>query len=250
MIKKQILIVLGVIFIVFLLANVIEAFDNTDTYWANWGSVFTLLPSSNNMPLPAGSWKNTAENYSMNGNILTAQLKNESGQYVQSSITVTPNATYSNINGAFVKDTTPTPAPTPFVAPFNPVTAPIKSATNNNLCLDVWQNSMNQSTQLDMWYCNGQTNQQWTLNNGNLVVKSSGQCMDVNEAGTAAGTVVQQYPCGNPQRSNQVWTYVNGTLRPSNAPNMCLDVVGSSLTTGAKTIINPCNGSPSQQFTA
>ena len=59
------------------------------------------------MPLPRGSWINSAQNYSMNRNVLTAQLKNEQGTWNMSSIVVVPNATYSNNNGQFVQDPMP-----------------------------------------------------------------------------------------------------------------------------------------------
>lgn len=56
------------------------------------------------LPLPGGSWISSAQNYSMSGNMLIAQLRNEQGNWTPASTFVTPNTTYSNNNGQFVQD--------------------------------------------------------------------------------------------------------------------------------------------------
>ncbi|HJP76219.1 MAG TPA: ricin-type beta-trefoil lectin domain protein, partial [Pseudonocardiaceae bacterium] len=59
-------------------------------------------------------------------------------------------------------------------------------------------------TKVIIWPCNGQTNQQWTLNsNGTVTGAQSGLCLDVNGAGTANGTLVQLWTCTG--GSNQQW---------------------------------------------
>jgi hypothetical protein len=61
-----------------------------------------------NLPLPGGSWKTSAKNYSMTGGKLNAQLKNDNGIYKNTSVEVIPGFLYSNENGKF-KENLPLP---------------------------------------------------------------------------------------------------------------------------------------------
>lgn len=58
------------------------------------------------------------------------------------------------------------------------------------------------------WYCNAQPAQDWRLENAGrgyyrLVVKSSGQCLDVSQGSRTAGAHVQQWTCNGQQP--QLW---------------------------------------------
>ncbi|QGV77285.1 RICIN domain-containing protein [Streptomyces ficellus] len=84
----------------------------------------------------------------------------------------------------------------------------------------------------------------------------SGKCLDVEAAGTATGTVVQQWWCvGKP---NQQWRLVMVDianelyeLRPAHTPtgtNRCLDIESGSKTDGAVARLWACNGTAAQQW--
>jgi len=63
-----------------------------------------------------------------------------------------------------------------------------------------------QGVQIAVWSCNGGNNQRWTsaASGSNYTFKSgSGLCMDVNGAGSANGTKVQNYVCNN--SNAQLW---------------------------------------------
>jgi alpha-galactosidase len=51
---------------------------------------------------------------------------------------------------------------------------------------------------VQLWYCNGGTNQQWTLgDNGSISNVQTGLSLDVNLNGTANGTAAIVWTCHN-----------------------------------------------------
>ena len=73
-------------------------------------------------------------------------------------------------------------------------------------CLDVYGQGTANSTAVDVWTCNGGTNQKWTRNvDGSYTGVQSGRCLDVKGAATASGTLVQIYDCNS--GTNQAWTF-------------------------------------------
>ncbi len=69
-----------------------------------------------------------------------------------------------------------------------------------------------------------------------------GKCLDVNGAGTADGTAVQIWSCGD--SANQFWSaYTDGTLR---SMGKCLDAAGGSTANGTKVQTWTCNGGSNQ----
>ncbi len=72
-------------------------------------------------------------------------------------------------------------------------------------CLDVANVSQANGAKVQIWDCNGQSNQQWRFNgDGTITSVSSGQCLDVTGAATANGTAVEIWPCNGGQ--NQKWS--------------------------------------------
>ncbi|WP_328550367.1 MULTISPECIES: ricin-type beta-trefoil lectin domain protein [unclassified Streptomyces] len=70
----------------------------------------------------------------------------------------------------------------------------------------------------------------------------AGKCLDVNGAGTADGTAVQTWSCGD--SANQLWSaYTDGTLR---SMGKCLDAAGGNTTSGTKVQIWACHGGANQ----
>ncbi|HXR65506.1 MAG TPA: arabinofuranosidase catalytic domain-containing protein, partial [Ktedonobacteraceae bacterium] len=74
-------------------------------------------------------------------------------------------------------------------------TAGVLRGTSSNRCLDVPGAATANGTLLDIWDCNGGSNQQWTsLSNGELQVYGN-KCLDVPGNATTAGTRVDIYDC-------------------------------------------------------
>ncbi|MDT9686582.1 ricin-type beta-trefoil lectin domain protein [Streptomyces sp. TRM76323] len=70
----------------------------------------------------------------------------------------------------------------------------------------------------------------------------AGKCLDVNGAGSADGTAVQTWGCGN--GAHQLWSaYTDGTLR---SMGKCLDAVGGGTANGTKVQIWSCYGGANQ----
>jgi hypothetical protein len=79
------------------------------------------------------------------------------------------------------------------------------TVNGSTLCLDANNNGTANGTQAIIWPCNGQTNQQWTVNsNGTVTGVQSGLCLDVTGKGTANGTLVELWACNG--GTNQQWT--------------------------------------------
>jgi hypothetical protein len=74
--------------------------------------------------------------------------------------------------------------------------------------VDVPGASTTNGTQLQLWDCNGQTNQQWNINsNGTIAGVQSGLCLDASGAATTNGTKIQLWACSG--GTNQQWSRRN-----------------------------------------
>ena len=75
-----------------------------------------------------------------------------------------------------------------------------------NKCLDAFNFGTSNGTQVVIWDCHGQANQQWNVNaNGTITGVQSGLCLDASGLGTSNGTKVHLWTCGGGQ-ANQQWT--------------------------------------------
>jgi Ricin-type beta-trefoil lectin domain len=57
---------------------------------------------------------------------------------------------------------------------------------------------------VEIWDCNGGSNQAWTAENGTLVNPASGKCLDDPNLSTTNGTQLEIWTCNG--GSNQQWT--------------------------------------------
>ncbi|MET7451680.1 RICIN domain-containing protein [Streptomyces sp. NPDC005574] len=79
------------------------------------------------------------------------------------------------------------------------------SPGGSQMCLDAYDNQTSAGTKVEIWSCNGQTNQQWLFNsNGTITGSQSGLCLDVTGAATANGTLAELWTCNG--QTNQQWT--------------------------------------------
>ncbi|WP_433500006.1 non-reducing end alpha-L-arabinofuranosidase family hydrolase [Sphaerimonospora sp. CA-214678] len=130
-------------------------------------------------------------------------------------------------------------------APASAATTPLVGVGSGR-CLDVTGVSQSNGTQVQIWDCNGQSNQQWTTTSANELRVYGNKCLDVNGAGTADGTSVIIWDCNG--QNNQKWRLnSDGTITAVGA-NKCLDVSGYGTTNGSKVHIWTCHGGTNQQW--
>ncbi|WP_425556883.1 glycoside hydrolase family 27 protein [Kitasatospora saccharophila] len=116
-------------------------------------------------------------------------------------------------------------------------------------CLDVPNSTTTAGTQVQIWDCNNQANQQWTHTAANQLTVSLGGtqlCLDAYDNQTAPGTKAIIWTCNN--QVNQQWRVnTDGTIT-SVQSGLCLDVTGRSTANGALIDLWTCNGQSNQQW--
>jgi O-glycosyl hydrolase len=134
---------------------------------------------------------------------------------------------------------------TPLSGPPPPQTFRLLGAGSNR-CLDVPNASQTNGTQLEIWDCNGGSNQQWSYTGGTLTVYGT-KCLDANGQGTTNGTPVVIWDCTG--GANQQWTVnADGTITGVQS-GLCLDVTGQGTTNGSLVELWACNGGSNQAWT-
>jgi len=114
-------------------------------------------------------------------------------------------------------------------------------------CLDVTGRATTNGTPVEIWDCNGGTNQQWTsLSNGALQVYGN-KCLDVPGHATAQGTKVEIWDCNG--GANQQWTLNSDGTIVGRESGLCLDVANAATTNGTAVDIWTCNGASNQKWT-
>jgi endo-1,4-beta-xylanase len=117
-------------------------------------------------------------------------------------------------------------------------------------CLDVPGLSTTAGTQLDIWDCNGGSNQLWTYTSSQQLTVYSGSsqmCLDAYDNQTTPGTKVETWPCNG--QANQQWNLnSNGTITGVQS-GLCLDVTGAGTANGTLVELWTCNGGSNQHWT-
>ncbi|WP_121183973.1 ricin-type beta-trefoil lectin domain protein [Nocardiopsis sp. Huas11] len=110
-------------------------------------------------------------------------------------------------------------------------------------CLDVPGGTQENRTQVQIYDCNGGSNQQWTRTaTGEITVYGGAKCLDALGGAGDDGTRVGIYDCNG--QDNQRWTFhSDGTLR-SAASGLCLDVSRET----SKAQLWSCWGGDNQQW--
>ncbi len=117
----------------------------------------------------------------------------------------------------------------------------------SNRCLDVPSRATANGTLLQIWDCNGGTNQSWTyLSNGALQVYGN-KCLDVPNHATSAGTRVEIWDYGG--GANQQWNLNSDGTVVGRESGLCLDVTGNATANGTAVEIWTCNGGSNQKWT-
>jgi endo-1,4-beta-xylanase len=148
--------------------------------------------------------------------------------------------------------TSPTGGPTTTPPTTSPVTTPPTTppaggsgrivGAQSGRCIDVPNASHNNGTRVQLYDCNGQTNQAWTLTSSKQLTVYGNMCLDA--AGSGNASAVQIYSCNG--QTNQQWhVNSNGTITGGQS-GRCLDVWGTG--NGQQVQIYDCNGQANQRF--
>ncbi|MEV0531025.1 non-reducing end alpha-L-arabinofuranosidase family hydrolase [Kitasatospora sp. NPDC050463] len=114
-------------------------------------------------------------------------------------------------------------------------------------CLDVPGASQTDGTLLNIWDCNGATNQQWTLTDSNQLTVYGSKCLDVPGHANTAGTRVAIWSCSG--GTNQQWrANADGTIVAVES-GLCLDVSGAGTANGTAVQLWNCTGAGNQKWT-
>ncbi|KIF65985.1 glucose dehydrogenase [Streptomyces sp. AcH 505] len=121
------------------------------------------------------------------------------------------------------------------------------TGTASGRCLDVIGQSTADGAGINIYDCNSQTNQAWTLTSaGELRVYDSPKCLDVAKGATTPGATLQIWTCNG--GTNQQWKVnSNGTITGVQS-GLCLDVVGGATANSTLVGLWTCNGGSNQQW--
>jgi alpha-galactosidase len=111
-------------------------------------------------------------------------------------------------------------------------------------CLDVPNSAQANGTQVDIWTCNGGSNQSWTYTSSRqLTVYGGAKCLDAYNNQATPGTKAEIWDCNS--GANQQWQVnANGTITGVQS-GLCLDVTGAR---SALAELWTCNGQSNQQW--
>ncbi|WP_093802803.1 ThuA domain-containing protein [Streptomyces sp. Wb2n-11] len=116
----------------------------------------------------------------------------------------------------------------------------------NGKCLDVAGGATGDGTQVQLWTCNGNSPQKWTLP-GDGTFRALGKCLDISGGGTADGTKIQLWTCNG--TAAQQWTpQPGGTVRNPQS-GKCLDAEGATWNDGTRVHLWSCHTGPNQKWT-
>jgi GH25 family lysozyme M1 (1,4-beta-N-acetylmuramidase) len=119
--------------------------------------------------------------------------------------------------------------------------------SNGGKCLDDTGSSTADGNLIQIWTCNGDDAQKWTVAPDGTI-RAFGMCLDVTNGGTANGTPIQLWGCiaGD---ANQRWEVGSDAQLINPQSGKCLDDTGQSTANGTKLEIYTCNGGTNQRWT-
>ncbi|MFJ5708142.1 endo-1,4-beta-xylanase [Streptomyces sp. NPDC093105] len=133
----------------------------------------------------------------------------------------------------------PTPTPTP-----TPGAGQIKGVASGR-CLDVPGAVTTDGTQVQLWDCNGRTNQQWTYTAAGELRVYGDKCLDA--AGTGNGAKVQIYSCWG--GDNQKWRLGSDGSIVGVQSGLCLDAAAGGTANGTLIQLYSCWNGTNQRWT-
>ncbi|MFH9548117.1 RICIN domain-containing protein [Streptomyces sp. NPDC017435] len=114
-------------------------------------------------------------------------------------------------------------------------------------CLDLFNSTITNGTQAELWDCNGGSNQAWTYTSRKELVVYGNKCLDAYNLGTTNGTKVVIWDCNG--QNNQKWNVnADGTITNVNA-GLCLDANGAGTANRTPIVLWSCGTGDNQKWT-
>ncbi|SHH56056.1 ricin-type beta-trefoil lectin domain protein [Streptomyces sp. 3214.6] len=114
-------------------------------------------------------------------------------------------------------------------------------------CLDMYNTTITNGTQAEIWDCNGGSNQAWTYTSRKELVMYGNKCLDAYNQGTTNGTKVVIWDCNG--QNNQKWNVnSDGTITNVNA-GLCLDANGAGTANRTPIVLWTCGTADNQKWT-
>ncbi|MGW0944934.1 ricin-type beta-trefoil lectin domain protein [Streptomyces sp. NPDC002623] len=119
--------------------------------------------------------------------------------------------------------------------------------TQSGRCLDLYNSTITNGTQAELWDCNGGSNQAWTYTSRKELVVYGNKCLDAYNLGTTNGTKVVIWDCNG--QNNQKWNVnSDGTITNVNA-GLCLDANGAGTANRTPIVLWTCGTADNQKWT-
>ncbi|MEU0023277.1 endo-1,4-beta-xylanase [Streptomyces rochei] len=112
-------------------------------------------------------------------------------------------------------------------------------------CLDVPNAATTDGTQIQLWDCHTNSNQQWTYTDAGELRVYGDKCLDA--AGTGNGAKVQIYSCWG--GDNQKWRLSSDGSIVGVQSGLCLDAVGAGTANGTLIQLYSCSNGSNQRWT-
>ncbi|MFE2336428.1 endo-1,4-beta-xylanase [Streptomyces coelicoflavus] len=112
-------------------------------------------------------------------------------------------------------------------------------------CLDVPNASTSDGTQIQLWDCHSNSNQQWSYTDAGELRVYGDKCLDA--AGTGNGAKVQIYGCWG--GDNQKWRVNSDGSIVGVQSGLCLDAVGTGTANGTQIQLYSCTNGSNQRWT-
>ncbi|MGW2046387.1 ricin-type beta-trefoil lectin domain protein [Streptomyces sp. NPDC001858] len=119
--------------------------------------------------------------------------------------------------------------------------------TQSGRCLDMYNSTISNGTQAELWDCNGGSNQAWTYTSRKELVVYGNKCLDAYNLGTTNGTKVVIWDCNG--QNNQKWNInSDGTITNVHA-GLCLDANGAGTANRTPIVLWTCGTADNQKWT-
>ena len=115
----------------------------------------------------------------------------------------------------------------------------------NGKCIDVPRADFSDGVRLEVYGCNGGTNQQWTFTGGTVRTQNA-KCMDVAGGSTASGTVIQIADCSGNPAQQFVLSAAGDLVNPQ--ANKCVDIKDRNPNDLAALQLWECSGGANQKW--
>jgi Ricin-type beta-trefoil lectin domain len=124
-------------------------------------------------------------------------------------------------------------------------TGEIQPQASSAVCIGL--NTSSSTGAATLFGCDGDSNQTWTIEANGTIKAGSGDCLDVHDSGTSAGTEIDYAGC-NSMASQQWRVEANGSLLNPES-NLCIEPSGGAATAGTALVLESCSYTTIQEWT-